>query len=83
MLGDIEYINQFDPIKDIPNGKCLSSFFSNYPNQKIIDDIFNIIIDNNIRTKISKVYTSLEDMKKAHKLMETNKAHGKIVFKIE
>ena len=82
ILGGIEYINQFDPIKYIPNGKCLTSFFSNYPNQEIIDNIFNMIIDNHIKTKISKVYTSLEDIKKAHKLMETNKAQGKIVFKI-
>ncbi|MGN1186612.1 MAG: zinc-binding dehydrogenase [Methanobrevibacter wolinii] len=66
----------------MPNGKCLTSFFSNYPNQEIIDNIFNMIIDNYIKTKISKVYTSLEDIKKAHKLMETNKAQGKIVFKI-
>lgn len=50
ILGGIEYINQFDP-KYIPNGKCLTSFFSNYPNQEIIDNIFNMIIDNYIKNK--------------------------------
>lgn len=83
VLGKIEYIDKFDPIKDIPNGKYLSSFFSNYPTQETMDNIFKTITDNNIKIKISEVYNSLEDIPKAHKLMETNKANGKIVFKLD
>ena len=33
----MEYIENFDPITDVPNGKYLTGFFSNYPTQKTID----------------------------------------------
>lgn len=83
VLGNREYINGFDPIKDIPNGKYLTSFFSNYPSEEIINDIFNFILNNNIKSNISKVFTSLDEICEAHKLMESNKAQGKIIVKLE
>ena len=83
ILGDEEIIKEFNPIKDIPNGKFLSSFFSNYPSQEIIDDIFDFILKYKIKTKISKVFDSLEDMADAHMLMESNNAEGKIIVKLE
>ena len=76
-------MDKFDPIKTIPNNSYLTSLFSNYPSQKIIDNLFDFIIKNNIKPKISKVFNNLEDMPKAHKLMESNKAQGKIIFKLE
>ena len=36
ILGGEEYIENFDPITDVPNGKYLTGFFSNYPHQKTI-----------------------------------------------
>lgn len=83
ILGNKELIENFDPIKDIPNAKYLTSFFSNYPNQEIIDNIFEYIINNNIKPQISGVYTSLEDISKAHELMESNTAQGKIIIKLK
>ena len=83
ILGNKELIENFDPIKDVPNGKYLTSFFSNYPNQEIIDNIFENIINNNIKPQISRVYTSLEDISKAHELMERNTAQGKIIIKLK
>jgi len=83
ILGNKEYIENFDPIKDVPNGKYLTSFFSNYPTVDIIDNIFEYMIKNNIKPVISKVFNSLEDVAKAHELMESNNAQGKIIIKLE
>ena len=83
ILGNKELIENFDPNKDVPNAKYLTSFFSNYPNQEIIDNIFEYIINNNIKPQISRVYTSLEDISKAHELMESNTAQGKIIIKLK
>jgi len=69
----------FDVIKSIPNGVYLSSFYSNYPTQEIIDEIFNHIKQYNLKPHISKVFT-LDEIAKAHILMEENKANGKIVI---
>ncbi|MDS0524312.1 zinc-binding dehydrogenase [Clostridium sp. SHJSY1] len=71
-------LQRFDVIKSIPNGVYLSSFFSNYPTQEIIDEIFNHIKKYNLKPHISKVFT-LDEIAKAHLLMEQNKANGKIV----
>lgn len=77
-LGKKGMLESFDPIKDIPNGIYLSSFFSNYPTQKTIDDIFNHIKKYNLKPPIAKVF-SIEDIASAHLLMESNEANGKIV----
>lgn len=68
----------FDVIKSIPNGIYLSSFFSNYPTQEIIDKIFGNIKQYNLKPHISKVFT-VDEISKAHILMEQNKANGKMV----
>ena len=82
VLGGEEFM-QLEPIKTIPNNCYLTSFFSNYPTQEIIDEIFDFIIKYNIRTDISKVFTDLSDIAQAHELMESNRAQGKIIFKLE
>ena len=83
ILGDMEYIDKFDPIKYVPNGKYLTSFFSNYPTGEIMDEIFSYVIEKNIKVDIAKVFNSLDDIGKAHELMESNNADGKIIIKLE
>lgn len=83
ILGGVEYIKEFDPIKLIPNNRYLTSFFSNYPTQEIIDELYDFIIRNDIEVEIAKIFTSLNDIPKAHLLMESNEAQGKIIFKLE
>ena len=83
VLGGVEYMDYFDPIKIIPNDCYLTSFFSNYATQKIINNLFNFIIKNNIKPNIAKIFTNLEEISEAHKLMESNKSCGKIIFKLE
>lgn len=82
VLGGEEYIPEFDPIKTIPNNRYLTSFFSNYPTQEIMDNLFKFITDNLIKPEIAKVFNNLEDIGKAHELMESNKAKGKIIIKL-
>ena len=41
ILGGVFTLNGFDPIKDIPNGVYLTGFFSNYPTQQVMDNIFS------------------------------------------
>ena len=49
----------------------------------IIDNIFEYMIKNNNKPVISKVFNSLEDVAKAHELMESNNAQVKIIIKLE
>jgi NADPH:quinone reductase len=82
VLGKIGIIEDFDPIKDIPNGVYLCSFYSNYPTQIAIDNIFEHIKKYRLKPPIAKVF-SLEEITDAHLLMESNMANGKIVVLID
>lgn len=81
ILGKKGTIDHFYPIKDIPTGVYLTGFSSNYPTQKIMDDIFNRIKIHNLRPIIAKVF-SLTEIGQAHQLMEKNEANGKVVIKL-
>lgn len=80
ILGKSSVLNNFDPIKDIPNGVYLTGFYSNYPTQSIITDIFNMIERFNLHPAISHVFP-LGEIGMAHRLMENNRAKGKVVIK--
>ena len=47
-----------------------------------MDNLFKFITDNLIKPEIAKVFNNLEDIGKAHELMESNKAKGKIIIKL-
>jgi NADPH:quinone reductase and related Zn-dependent oxidoreductases len=79
VLGGQYALNGFDPIKDIPNGVYLSSFFSNFPTQAVMDDIFWHIKRHSIKPFVTRVFR-LEEIAQAHLLMESNQADGKIVI---
>lgn len=79
ILGNVFTVEQFDPIKYIPNGVFLSGFFSNYPTQKIMDEIFDIISRNHIKPLYSKVFR-LDDIVEAHTLLEKGGAGGKMIL---
>jgi NADPH:quinone reductase-like Zn-dependent oxidoreductase len=72
----------FDVIKNIPNGVYLSSFYSNYPTQDIMDNIFKMIDEHHIIPIIGNVMT-LDEIGIAHELMERNQANGKIVIRVD
>jgi NADPH2:quinone reductase len=81
-LGGKGILNNFDPIKDLPNGVYLSSFSSNYPTQKIIDTIFEHMKMHHLHPIIGKVF-SLNEIGQAHLIMENNDVNGKVVIKID
>ena len=83
ILGGLEYIQEFDAIKTIPNNRYLTSFFSNYPTQETIDNLFKFIVEHDITPNIAATFTNLEDIGKAHELMESNKTNGKIIFRLK
>ena len=80
ILGKKGTIENFYPIKDIPSGVYLTGFSSNYPTQKIIDDIFSRIKKHKLRPAIAKVF-ALSEIGQAHRLMENNEANGKVVVR--
>lgn len=79
ILGKQYTLGNFDPIKDIPNGVYLSSFYSNYPSTRTINRIFAHIRAYSLKPKLAKVM-EFGEIAKAHILMEKNQANGKIVI---
>ena len=71
-------LSNFDPIKDIPNGVSLSGFFSNYPDQTTITELFSFINKHAIHPFIAARY-SLDEIGEAHRAMENSELVGKAV----
>ena len=81
LLGGVYALNGFDPIKDIPNGVYLTGFFSNYPTQKVIDEIFAFLDDKRLKPKYGKVF-DFENVKDAISSQDNGSIDGKIVVKL-
>jgi len=81
VLGEKGVLNNFDPIKDLPSGVYLTGFFSNYPAQILINNIFEHLNKFKLHPVISKVF-SLNEIGLAHALMENNTANGKVVVSL-
>ena len=77
ILGGEYYLNGFDPIKEIPNGCYLTGFFSNFPEQEIIDRIFAFIDGHKITPFIGASFR-FSEIKQAIKAQEKG-VDGKIV----
>ncbi len=81
ILGNVFTVDRFDPIKYIPNGVFLTGFFSNFPTQKAMGHLMEIIRKGHIRPLYSKVFT-LDEIAEAHALLEHGGAGGKIILKM-
>lgn len=81
VLGGNGFLNNFDPIKDIPSGTYLTGFFSNYPTQVIINDIIDHLNIHKLHPVISRVF-SMDEIGKAHSFMENNEANGKVIVRL-
>ena len=82
ILGGVYALNNFDPIKDIPNGVYLTGFYSNNPTQEDIDKIFEFIHNNNLKSKIGKIY-NFKDIKEALVSQDKKLVDGKIVISVD
>jgi NADPH:quinone reductase len=81
VLGERYALDNFDPIKDIPAGVYLSSFYSNHPTQDTMDRIFRHIEEHRLEPFVAAVF-ELEEITKAHELLDSGKANGKIVVRV-
>ena len=81
LLGGVYVLNGFDPIKDIPNGVYLTGFFSNYPSQQIVDDIFAFLNEKKLTPASGKVF-DFSQIRDAVAAQDEGKVNGKIVVKI-
>ena len=81
ILGGVYTLNGFDPIKDIPNGVYLTGFFSNYPTQEIMDDIFTFLQTHKLTPCCGPVF-DFENIRDAILTQDGKKADGKIVVRV-
>ena len=82
VLGKVYEWNHFDPIKDIPNGVCLTGFYSNYPTQPIMQDIFRFMDEHQLKPLIGATYP-FENIKDACVSLDSGKVNGKIVVSVD
>lgn len=82
ILGGVYALNGFDPIKDIPNGVYLTGFYSNYPTQNAIDDIFRFLTTYHLIPCLGKVF-NFDQINKACEALDAGTVNGKIVVKVE
>lgn len=80
ILGGIYTLDHFDPIKDIPNGVYLTGFFSNYPTQKIVNEMMGFMNAHHLVPISGKIF-DLADIKEAVIAQDQGKVNGKIVVK--
>ena len=81
VLGKVYEWNGFDPIKDIPNGVYLTGFFSNYPTQKMIQEIFSFMDEHHLKPLIGATF-DFAHIKEACIALDRGKVNGKIVVEV-
>ena len=81
ILGGTGVWNGFDPIKGIPNGVYLTGFYSNQPDQTVMQEILDFFDIHRIRPCIGNIYP-FSEIREACMAMEQGKVNGKIVVTI-
>ena len=81
LLGGVYALNGFDPIKDIPNGVYLTGFFSNYPTQLVMDEIFSFLNEKKIVPVSGKVF-GFDEIREAVIAQDEGKVNGKIIVRV-
>jgi len=81
LLGGVYTLEGFDPIKEIPNGCYLTGFFSNYPTQAIIDEMFAFFNEKRLEPSVGKVY-DFKNIRTALMDIDAHKIDGKVVIKV-
>lgn len=81
LLGGVYTLNGFDPIKDIPNSVYLTGFFSNYPSQGTMDDIFAFLHEKGLVPAVGRVF-AFDHIREAVRAQDEGRFNGKIVITI-
>ena len=81
VLGGVNNLDNFSPIAEIPNQVYLTSFLSNTPTQKNINEMFDFINNKKLTPLIGKIF-EFENIRDALIAQETGKVNGKIIVNI-
>lgn len=81
ILGGVYALNGFDPIKEIPNGVYLTGFFSNYPTQQTMSDIFTFLEEHNLSPIVGAKFDFVH-IRDACIALDTGKVDGKIIVTV-
>lgn len=82
ILGGEWVLHNFEPMVDIPSGAYFTQFDSQLIKEKLVARLFNHVEKHKIKVPVAQVFT-LDDIQKAHLLMESNSANGKIVVLVD
>ena len=77
-LGNIWYVNDFDPIIELKNNSYLTTFYSGTVPQAKLDARFDYIWQFNVKILIERVFT-LEQVPEAHRFLQSADGFGKVV----
>ena len=77
-LGNIWYVNDFDPIIELKNNSYLTAFYSGNVSQAKLDAVFDYIRQFNVKILIERVFT-LEQVPEAHRFLQSADGFGKVV----
>lgn len=79
MLGNEWALENFEPMIDIPSSRYLTQFDSGEEvEQQLLMNLFDHIESHQVQPPIAQVF-AIDDIARAHRLMEENTANGKIV----
>ena len=81
ILGGVSVLNGFDPIKDIPNGRYLTGFFSNFPTQPIMDSIFSFLDRYHLIPCVGQRFP-FSEIRNACTALDRGSVNGKIVVEV-
>ena len=81
ILGGVYALNGFDPIKDIPNGVYLTGFFSNYPTQQVMDELFAFMNEHKMIPMVGAEF-AFEHIQDACIALDSGRVNGKIVVMV-
>jgi len=76
-LGNIWYVNNFDPIIELKNNSYLTAFYSGNVSQAKLDAMFDYIRQFNVKILIERVFT-LEQVPEAHRFLQSADGFGKL-----
>ena len=78
-LGNIWYVNDFDPIIELKNNSYLTTFYLGTMSQAKLDAMFDYIWQFNMKILIERVFT-LEQVPEAHRFLQSADGFGKVVI---
>lgn len=81
ILGGMYTLNNFDPIKGIPNGVYLTGFYSNGPTQEIMDEIFTFLTAYHLQPCVGRCF-DFSEIREACLAQDRGAVNGKIVVRV-